>query len=378
MGAKLEDLSIMLRESAEEYRRDRASPGPAERIVIRKPKGPIADIQAAALIEAEPIRWLWRGWLARGKIHILAGSPGTGKTTIALKLAAAVSTGGELPDGTRAEQGNVVMWSGEDGISDTLVPRLIAAGADRERVYFVTGVTDGLNQRAFDPARDVQALYDAIQGIGGAALIVVDPIVNAVAGDSHKNAETRRGLQPLADLAEMFDAALLGITHLTKGTAGRDPVERVTGSLAFGAVARIVMMAARKQTEDDADARVFCRAKSNIGRDGGGFAYSVRPVIIEHGGGIETSTVDWGEPLEGSAREIMADDDAPAETKAEDAETFLKSLLGYGPAAADEVKKEAQAHKIAWRTIERAKKALGVRSRKAAGGWEWSIPGGAK
>src|SRR5208283_5916291 len=93
-------------------------------------------LTCASSINPEPISWLWKGWLARGKMHIIAGQPGTGKTTIAMKMAAAVSAGGRWPDGSVAKQGNVIIWSGEDDPADTLVPRLETSGADLSRIFF--------------------------------------------------------------------------------------------------------------------------------------------------------------------------------------------------------------------------------------------------
>jgi hypothetical protein len=101
------------------------------------------------------------------------------------------------------------MWSGEDDPSDTLVPRLIAAGADLQRVSFVGDYKEGGKTRSFDPARDMELLRDAIKGAGGVELLIVDPVVSAVAGDSHKNTEVRRALQPLVDLA----SALVLLRH---------------------------------------------------------------------------------------------------------------------------------------------------------------------
>ena len=100
----------------------------------------------ASSITPEPITWLWDGWLAQGKLHILAGQPGTGKTTIAMTFAAAVSAGRAWPDGTCSPVADVLIWSGEDSPADTLVPRLIASGADRGRVHFVGETVDGLNE----------------------------------------------------------------------------------------------------------------------------------------------------------------------------------------------------------------------------------------
>jgi putative DNA primase/helicase len=146
-------------------------------------------------IAPENVEWCWNGWLAKGKLNLLGGAPGTGKTTIALRMAATITTGGKWPDGSKCQAGNAIIWSGEDEAADTLVPRLMAMGANMDRVFFVEGVDDRGEDRAFDPAKDIPSLEAAIKEAGGAAFIVVDPIVSAVAADSHKNGETRRALR---------------------------------------------------------------------------------------------------------------------------------------------------------------------------------------
>ena len=152
-------------------------------------------------IEPIAIKWLWEGWLAAGKLAILAGAVATGKTTIAIAFAATITSGGRWPDGTRAEVGDVLVWSGEDDCEDTLLPRFLAAGGVRERIHFVRGVTEQGKARAFDPSTDMPALALAARSIASLKMIIVDPVVLMVAGDSHKNTEVRRSLQPLADLA---------------------------------------------------------------------------------------------------------------------------------------------------------------------------------
>ncbi len=197
------------------------------------------------------------------KLHLLAGSPGTGKTTIAVWMAAAVTVGAAWPDGGQPEKGDVLIWSGEDGIADTLLPRFLAAGGDPKRLHFAGSVTDQGSARPFDPATDIPKLVTGAKGLPELRLIILDPVVAAVSGDSHKNTETRRGLQPVVDMAEELNVAVLGITHLSKGTSGREPLERVAGSIAFGAVARVVL-ATVKPADPDAPRRVV-RAKSNLG-----------------------------------------------------------------------------------------------------------------
>ncbi len=282
-------------------------------------------------IQPQPIEWLWDGWLAAGKLHILAGAPGTGKTTLALGLAATVTSGGMWPDRTRAERGEVVMWSGEDSPEDVLVPRVLAMGADTSRIHFVQGVTEGSGRRPYDPARDTAALAAAIAGLPRMRLLIVDPIVSAVAGDSHHNAETRRSLQPLVDMAQARGCALIGITHLSKGSAGRDPVERVTGSLAFGALARVVLLAAREQTEEDKPGRrLLLRAKSNIGPDAGGIAYDLTQRDLPGYATINASCVLWGDPVDGTARELMQHAEQVDDGAADDSNDFLRHVLSDG------------------------------------------------
>ncbi len=252
--------------------RDDHASGDTQTLPETEPAGEYAsdvNLLRASDVILQPITWLWNGWLAAGKMHVFGGAPGTGKTTISMGLAATVTTGGLWPDGGRSIAGNVVIWSGEDDPSDTLTPRLALSGADLSRVYFITDIREGNERRSFDPARDMEPLRRKLAEVGGVRLLIVDPIVSAVAGDSHKNAEVRRSLQPLADLAKEMRCALLGITHFSKGTGGRDPVERLTGSLAFGALARVVLVAAKHQEEGDdgRTVRLFCRAKSNIGPD---------------------------------------------------------------------------------------------------------------
>lgn len=333
-------------------------------------------------IKMEPVSWLWPGWLAEGKMHVLGGAPGTGKTTIAMALAATVTTGGRWPDGARSPAGNVVVWSGEDDPADTLAPRLALSGADLSRVYFVADAWDGGERRSFDPARDMESLRRRLGDIGGARLLIVDPVVSAVTGDSHKNAEVRRGLQPLVDLAAAMRCALLGITHFSKGTGGRDPVERLTGSLAFGALARVVMVAAKHQEEGDDDraTRLFLRAKSNIGPDDGGFEYDLQQGEVDGHPGVFASTTRWGAAVDGSARELLATADAIGEdgegSALADAMDFLREALANGSVPAGEVKKLARAEGVAERTLHRARERLGVKSQRQgfSKGAVWFMP----
>lgn len=332
-------------------------------------------------VTLESVRWLWHGFLPLGMLTIIGGAPGCGKTTIALSLAATVTLGGDWPDGTQCNApGDVIVWSGEDPQS-VIAARLAAAGADMTRVHFIDGVTDG---EPFDPSSDVALLATTMERLPAARLLILDPIVSAVAGDSHENAKVRRALQPVVDLGRQRGCAVLGITHFTKGTAGRDPIERITGSIAFAALARVVLVAAKARPEpgDEGEPRrVLMRAKSNIGPDDGGFAYALERVEVAPE--IEGQRVRWLESITGSAREVLieAEADPTGDSDGEQsavgaASEFLRKLL-TDVTPTKTVQAEAKAAGISWASVRRAADALGVKRTKGPGAWYWSLPQGA-
>ena len=344
----------------------------------RRPAPGVALTRADA-IALEPIGWLWDGWLARGKVHLVAGAPGTGKTTLGLAVAAILTRGGAWPDGTQAPTGDVALWSGEDTPGDVLVPRLLAAGADPHRVHLVSGFTSERGARPFDPATDIDALSARLATMDPAPLLlVVDPLVSAVTGDSHKNAEVRSSLQPLVDLAATRGVAVLGVSHFSKGTQGRDPTERVTGSLAFGALARVVLATA-KMPEEQGGGCLLVRTKSNLGPDSGGFAYHLVPVELPDHPGISATRVVWGEALEGSARDLLGRaDERPTPGSVRDlseVESFVRGSLAAGAVSARTMQEDANAAGYSWDRVKRVAHRIGVERRKEGyqGEWIWSI-----
>jgi hypothetical protein len=314
------------------------------------------------------IDWLWRGWLARGKFHLLAGAKGTGKSTIAYDLSARITAGSMWPDDTPAPLGDVIIWSGEDGIEDTILPRFVAAGGDLKRIYPIREIIAGNGEsRPFDPSIDVPALIKLASKLPNPVLCVIDPVVLALPtkSDSHKNTETRRG--PLVDFAEQRGVALLGNTHFTKGTADRDPIERITGSLAFGALPRCVWGASK---DEDERQRRLVRIESNIGPSGGGIEYTLHQAPLpEHD--FSAQRVDWGKQLNGSPRELLNADKRSAHAEAK---AFLTTFLADGPKQQREVREAAEAHCHSWGTVRNAQKELGIKPQQRDKAWWWQLP----
>lgn len=337
------------------------------------------NLRCGSKIVPLPIKWLWESWLPAGKLTILAGAAGTGKTTLALGFAATLTSQGDWPDSSHCvAPGNVLIWSSEDNVEDTLVPRLIAAGAEMAHCHFIDGITLNNEKLPFDPAQDIHELNKAVAQIGGVALLIIDPIVSAVSGDMHRANDVRRALQAVVDFAELHNCAVIGITHFAKGGAGKTPADRVIGSQAFGALARMVLVAAK---EEGGTRRVLARAKSNIAPDDGGIAYSIDLTEIESG--IESTRAVWIGPIEGTAREILGDvehDDSAEEVASADLERLLIDLISEhgGSMPAKLVKAEVSDAGYSWTAANRAKAKIGIESTKELGNktgkWHWLLP----
>jgi hypothetical protein len=366
------DLGPMIRNGIAKYEAKQAT---LQTVTTKKRS--VVVLQGSA-IEAKPITWLWDGYLPLGKLTLLAGAGGTGKSTLAFSIAGTITNGGVWPDGTRCTSaGNVLIWSSEDDPADTIKPRLMAVGANDSRYGVISGIVDEEgNASPFDASRDITALREAIQAIGGIKLLIIDPIVTVVTGDMHKANDVRRSLQAIVDFASECDCAVIGITHFAKGTAGKNSAERVIGSQAFAALARMVLVAAK---EEESDRRVFTRAKSNNSIDTGGFSYSIEALTLQEG--IVATRVTWGESLEGSSRSILAgvenEENPDGGSQLARAKKFLLETLRNGPTPTRELMEHArEIHTLSSDTVRRAQKDLNITARKLSmnGGWVWELP----
>lgn len=194
------------------------------------------DLVRVSDVTLEPINWLWPGRIAKGKITFIAGLPGLGKSQVTVSIAAIVSSGGIWPvDEMPADVGNVLILSAEDGIADTIKPRLLAAGADTDRIEAIEAVRMGDQSRPFSLKRDLELLRDT-----KASLLIVDPLTAYLGGiDSHKNADVRAFMAPLSELAQKMEMAVVCVSHLNK-SSGNEAVFRISDSMAFVAAVYVV------------------------------------------------------------------------------------------------------------------------------------------
>jgi hypothetical protein len=268
----------------------------------------------------------------------------------------------------------VVFFSAEDDAEDTIRPRLEAAGADLTRVFIMDAVLTGDSTRSFNLVHDISRLSLMLEHLGEVALLVIDPVTAYLGNtDSHKTADVRALLSPLGELAARHSAAVVCVSHLSKGGSG-EALLRVTGSLAFVAAARAAFLIALDK--GDKRRRLFLPIKNNIGNDESGLAFTVQSVTLF--GGIETSRVCWeDETVVITADEAMAPQEDPEERSTLDgAKQFLTNLLAEGPVSSKQIKADAEGAGFSWRTIQRAQKALDIDACKGGmkEGWLWMLP----
>ena len=342
--------------------------------------GPALITQCAADVTPQPVEWLWPGRVALGKLTLIAGEAGLGKSQLSIAMAAAVTTGGEWPCGDgRAPEGNVIILSSEDGAADTVVPRLMAAGADRERVELVSTVRDEQSRRSFDLSADLALLDQKISEIGDVKLIIIDPISSYLGPrvDSHVNAAVRAVLEPVSEMAARLRIAIVAITHPPKGT-GTTAINRFIGSIAFVAAARAAFMVTRDA--EDEIRRLFLPVKNNLAPLGKGLAFRLEQRLVADG--IVGSSVAWEtETVTITADQALqaADDRGGGGGAGADAEEFLREALAGGALAVIDLKADGKEAGLSWATIRRAKDRLGVvaqrksHGRDGAGRWTWAM-----
>ena len=304
-------------------------------------------------VQETETQWLWYPYIPFGKITIMQGDPGEGKTTLVLHLAAALTQGKRLGSDTERAPITVIYQTAEDGLADTVKPRLIAANADCSRVLVIdeteqcVSMTDDRLEKAIERTNAKLVILDPLQAYLGAGV------------DMHRANEVRPIMAHLGMIAEKFGCAVVLIGHMNKAT-GQKASYRGLGSIDFAAAARSVLIVARDR--ENPQIRVMIHVKSSLAPEG-------KPVAFELDSQngfryLGEYDIDPNELLSGTG----------GKKKSKLAEELLLAELESGAKAQKEILAKAEECGISKRTMAAAKKALGVQSEKCTDGWYWSLP----
>jgi putative DNA primase/helicase len=358
----------------------------------------IADVRGIELatvrachVTPERVKWLWPGRLPAGKLTTLDGDPGLGKSSITLDLTARFTTGSPLPDGHKPERPIcVLLLSAEDGVADTIVPRLKVAGADLNKVTIIDHVTDAADgPRPVELPADLDRIEKYAAGYvysesnapdapwAEMGLLIVDPVMAYLAGEvnAHRDQDVRRVLFRLKVMAERTGMAVVAVRHLNKAP-GSNPLYRGGGSIGIIGAARAGLLVG--VDPDDEHRRVLAVSKSNLAAKAPSLAYKL--VGEEQ---YDTAKVVWQGTSEHTAEDLLGRPVERAAPKQDEAEEILQNALQAGPRSRAWIEQHAKRKGVSWRTIERAKAALeviverrGEAGKRGGGSYWWRLPEG--
>lgn len=307
-------------------------------------------------IQPEEVQWLWYPYIPLGELTVIQGDPGEGKTTFVLAMIAALTKGEALPEREPLDPVNILYQTAEDGLADTIRPRLDALGADCSRVLVID---ESKRELSLSDERIRQAMEET-----GAKLLVLDPLQAYLGAevDMHRANEVRPILKRLGSVAEQMGCAVVLIRHLNK-MQGQKSGHRGMGSVDFQAAARSVLLVGR--AKEDPQLRIVVPDKSSLAPEGESIAFALDP---EQG-------FQWKGYCAYNAEELLGGSTKQVQTKTMQAEETLRNLLDK-PAPAEEILRRITAAGISERTLMTAKKNLGVLSEKRGGQWFWRLPSG--
>lgn len=338
---------------------------------------PTPDVVTMSTVVPERVTWLWPGRFPAGKLVIVDGDPSTGKSTLLTDIAARVSTGATWPDGADNAAADVLILSAEDGLADTIAPRLRAAGADCDRVHVLVDVPAGLDEDN-KPVRRPPSLARDIAHIGrivrehGVRLVIVDVLMAYLGGgtDSNSDQSIRAALHPLGLMAEATGTCIVLIRHMNK-SGGANALYRGGGSIGIVGAARAAYLVARDPS--DPERRIVATTKCNIAAEPPSLAYRLVS-DDEHG----CARVEWEPgPVAMTANELLrASMDTEDNDDKNDIDAWLADLLEGGPMQANDVYKAADGAGYSRDQAKRAKKRIGAVAEHPdlRGPWVWTLP----
>ncbi len=335
----------------------------------------------ASSIKPRRVRWLWEGRIAYGTLALLAGREGLGKSTLAYQIAADI-THGRLDGEDKGTPRAVIICASEDSWEHTIVPRLIAAGANLDIVFRVEIATHDTVSRGLSLPKDFLEVAWAANETG-AGLLVLDPLMSVIDSklDTHRDHELRQALEPLADLADRSRMAILGLIHHNK-SGSTDALQLVMGSKAFTAVARSVHTCIPDPDDETQARRLFATSKNNLGRldlPVLGFTITSHAVETDDDGVAWTGRINWTGEVAGSMHEIMTRASDPERSATSEAADWLRDYLAEhgGEAAKASIEKAGRVAGHNSTTLRRARERLRLEHRSVGFPRQtyWALPG---
>ena len=303
-------------------------------------------------VEVESVSWLWYPFIPYGKITIIQGDPGEGKTTLVLQIIARLTKGESIIDEKEKPPINVIYQTAEDGLADTIKPRLLSANADCSKVLVIDDRDTPLTMR---DVRLEQAIVET-----NAKLVVLDPIQGFLGADvdMHRANEIRPIMKHISELAEKYKCAIILIGHMNKCSVGKSAY-RGLGSIDFQAAARSVLIVGR--IKDEPEIRCVCQTKSSLAPEAKAVAFRLNE---EYG-------FEWIGELDITADDLLSG--TVKGTKKQAAMDFLENLLADGQMAQTEITELARQKGISDKTLRNAKDELKIKSKRVNNQWYWSF-----
>ena len=303
-------------------------------------------------VEVEEVKWLIYPFIPYGKITIIQGDPGEGKTTLVLQIIARLTKGESIVNEEAKEPINVIYQTAEDGLADTIKPRLLSADADCSKVLVIDDKDTPLTMR---DVRLEQAIVET-----NAKLVVLDPIQGFLGADvdMHRANEIRPVMKHMTELAEKYKCAIILIGHMNKSSMGKSAY-RGLGSIDFQAAARSVLIVGR--IKDEPEIRVVCQTKSSLAPEAKSLAFRLS----------EENGFEWIGEYDVTADDLLSGTAKGARKQA--AMEFLENILSNGPMPHTELTELAMQKGIAERTLRSAKDELGIKSKRKNNQWYWNL-----
>lgn len=310
-------------------------------------------------VEIERVTWMWQGYIPNNKLVLLEGNPGLGKSTLTCWIAAQVSKGISFPCGTTNEPKGVLFISAEDGVADTIKPRVEAAGGDSTAIYCVKGmeyqgvegITD-LSMRSHLEALKEEILNHSV------GLVIIDPLMALIgeSKDSHKDQAVRAITTPLAQLAEELQVTILAIRHLNKHGSSQ-AILRGAGSMGIIGSARMALLVG--VDPQDENKRVLAVVKSNLAKKADSLSFE----LISHST-IDAAIIQWNGVSTHNADDLVRPPSGEDRSAIDEAKEFLFETLSIGGKTQKSVVAEARKNGISEATLRRARESIGIDLRK--------------